>query len=443
MFNEMKLARIGVIWLLMLGMAAWGMAAGRYEIFPYNQLRNTLDFIAYYRQRGANPFQAVNLQPLEDVCPECGSGGFTLHDPGFSDPGYLLLSRFSQSHGQTIVELVRLSDFQVLHTWVPDVAAFFAAWGPTSYGEYATADTFSARHPILLDDGSIVTHSGRSPLACFDRQGKLKWLWDAERGKVAHHSIEMNNQGNLLVTGDASVRRKDWEKYLPAGMQYAGNQFPRDGYFVVDPSNGHVIEEVLAGPLMAECEYGALLFGTYRLHDDLLHINDADEVTQDVGILKKGDLLISLRNISTVLVYRPATRQIVWLHTGPWFQQHDPQVLPDGRIAVFSNNSFPDWHSHYRKNSEVYVIDPATNQFETPFQKIMTDLDIYTETEGRSRILPSGDLVVEETMSSRIVRATPDKVIWEYRNCTREGYAGRINWSRYYLPEEIDLGWLR
>ena len=48
----------------------------------------------------------------------------------------------------------------------------------------------------------------------------------------------------------------------------------------------------------------------------------------------KNDLVISLRNLSTILVYRPSTK-IKWLKTGPWINNHDAQYLGDG-IFQFS-----------------------------------------------------------------------------------------------------------
>ena len=39
-----------------------------------------------------------------------------------------------------------------------------------------------------------------------------------------------------------------------------------------------------------------------------------------------------------VILYRPSTNQIIWKGTGPFFDQHDVNILDDHRISVFNNN---------------------------------------------------------------------------------------------------------
>lgn len=442
MFNEKLLAKAGLIWLLMLGMAIWGVAVGRYEAFPFAPLKSVTDFFVFHEvHNGANPIQALTSHEQESPCQDCGPGGFTLHDSSFRDDGYLLLPRFSTPQYQKIVELVRLSDFQVIHTWVLDIDTFIDRWKPGTEPLFGTPGRFLGRHPFLLSNGDIVTHSG-SPLACFDRNGKLKWLWSGEKGKIAHHSIEMDHRGNLVVTGVMAATRDEWCRRLPDEIVGAGGVNGPDGIAVVSPATGEIIEEYLVSDMLLENGYGALLFNNFRLPNDPLHINDAEPVLKDVGIMKQGDIVISLRSNSTVFIYRPTSKRIVWLRTGPWFHQHDPQVLPDGRIAILSNNSFPKLVQKHREASDVYIIDPATNEFEAPYQDILKKENVYTFEEGRSRILPNGDVVFEQTIGSRIVRLSRDKLIWEYLNCTRDGYAGNLSWSRYFLSSEIDLRWL-
>lgn len=442
MFNEKLLARLGIVWLLMLAAGTWGFLAGRYEVFPFDQFQSTSEFFEYQAVHdGADVFQAMTKHVQERPCEDCGQGGFTRHDESFRDSGYLLLPRYSQEHAQKIVELVRLSDFKVLHTWVPDVESFLKAYRPGMGDECQSVDYFTATHAFLFPNGDIVTHS-KSPLSCFDREGKLKWMWNRDSKKVAHHAIEMDHHGNLIVTANLRTFPEYAEDQSPNERANFQTYAP-DGVAVVSPATGEIIKEFLISDILDSNGYGALLLNSYHSGcTDPLHLNDAEPVLADVGIMKQGDLVISLRNVSTIFVYRPSTNQIIWLRTGPWFQQHDPRVLPEGRISVFSNNSYPELSAMQAETSDVYIIDPATNQYETPYHDIMKKMQVFTFEQGRSRILPDGDLIVEQTIGSRILRLTRDKPIWEYVNRTREGYVGNINWSRYYLPSEIDLRWL-
>jgi hypothetical protein len=73
-------------------------------------------------------------------------------------------------------------------------------------------------------------------------------------------------------------------------------------------------------------------------NDDPTHLNDIQPVLADGPYWKKGDLFVSLRNISSIMLYRPSTDQIVWMKRGPWLSQHDVDILDDHRISVYDNN---------------------------------------------------------------------------------------------------------
>ena len=54
---------------------------------------------------------------------------------------------------------------------------------------------------------------------------------------------------------------------------------------------------------------------------------------------QKGDVFLSLRSQSMVLLYRPSTNEIVWSGTGPFFRQHDVDILDEQSISIFNNNA--------------------------------------------------------------------------------------------------------
>ncbi|MFI4875321.1 MAG: hypothetical protein ACIALR_08285, partial [Blastopirellula sp. JB062] len=63
-------------------------------------------------------------------------------------------------------------------------------------------ESFVARHPYLLEDGSIVSHTGMGPLFRIDKDSRLVWTWDTL--SPAHHAIERDHEGNLIVVGDTA-----------------------------------------------------------------------------------------------------------------------------------------------------------------------------------------------------------------------------------------------
>ena len=69
-----------------------------------------------------------------------------------------------------------------------------------------------------------------------------------------------------------------------------------------------------------------------------IHLNDIQPVLQDSKFWMKGDLFLSLRNLSMVLLYRPSTNKILWYQQGPWVYQHDVDIINKSNIAIFNNN---------------------------------------------------------------------------------------------------------
>ena len=69
----------------------------------------------------------------------------------------------------------------------------------------------------------------------------------------------------------------------------------------------------------------------------------------------------------------------------------------------------------------------------------MTKEEIASKTQGRSKVLPNGDVYIEQTDKVRILRISKDKVRWEYVNAVSEDTVGALHWSRYMSSNEIDL----
>ena len=59
------------------------------------------------------------------------------------------------------------------------------------------------------------------------------------------------------------------------------------------------------------------MYGIGEFERDLFHLNSIYPIKENDNF-RKNDLVVSLRNLSTILVYRQSTNQIVWMKTGPW-----------------------------------------------------------------------------------------------------------------------------
>ena len=130
--------------------------------------------------------------------------------------------------------------------------------------------------------------------------------------------------------------------------------------------------------------------------DDPFHGNDIEELTPEMAaafpMFKPGDLLISFRTLNLIFVFDPDNLKVKWWRQGFVQQQHDPDFLPDGTIAVFDNR----WDN---PPSRLTAIDPATNIVTTALDG--AKYDFFTINRGKAQKL-GDDWLVTSTKQGRV-----------------------------------------
>ena len=171
-----------------------------------------------------------------------------------------------------------------------------------------------------------------------------------------------------------------------------------------------------------------------------IHLNDIQPVNNDGEFWKKGDVFLSLRSQSMVLLYRPSTNQILWKGTGLFFHQHDIDILDEHRISIFNNNSkdFIDGDIVDGHN-QVIIYDFKTDEFSSYFEDELVNNDVRSITQGRSEILSNKDLFIEETNYGRTLYFNSDGSLrWTHVNRAENGNVYVVGWSRIlYTQEDI------
>jgi hypothetical protein len=187
-----------------------------------------------------------------------------------------------------------------------------------------------------------------------------------------------------------------------------------------------------------------------RRYEEPIHLNDIQPAVADGDFWKKGDLLISARNMSTIFLFRPSTNTILWYKTGPWIHQHDVNFIDSHRISVFGNDDlvFGNYVSmglplegvflNERKTNEFYVYDFKTNSIATPFTSLLAENDVRTLTQGRASMGNDSSLFVEETDRGRLLRFLNGRLLWSRVNWYDKSRIGNLSWSRYESPADVD-----
>ena len=156
----------------------------------------------------------------------------------------------------------------------------------------------------------------------------------------------------------------------------------------------------------------------------------------------EGDrVLVSFRNISSVLIIDKKSGEITW-KVG-WdiiARQHDPSLLDNGNILIFDNGERRQ--NDVRVFSRVIEINPANNEIVWEYSD-HPYYNFYSPRISGARRLPNGNTLITEGMFGRMFQVTPSKeVVWEYINpYWDQGGDGAENngvfRSTWYLPGQI------
>ena len=357
----------------------------------------------------------------------------TVADKDFAEDGFLLVSAYSDEEQMVIVELIDLSRNESIWKWVPNPKQIVDAdrhlnnlreSGELSVFEQRAG--FRSQAPLLFEDGSIVVTSGEGSLSKWSPCSQLSWV----NSRHFHHSIEFAGK-NILVPIVIE----------PSATKGVRNSFRDDGFAIVDAATGSLISEESIINILQTNGVSHTVFGHAR-DADAIHLNDAEMIYETDSFVRAGDIMLSARHTSTVYLYRPSTKKLIWYKKGPWLAQHDIDYLGDGKFSIFGNDHLLLGGVFPNGQSDLYIYDVGTGAINTPYTEIMKEEGVTEISQGRSEILANGDLFVERSNAGIILRVSEDKVRWRYVRKTNHGI-GAMFWSRYFHSDEINIDWIK
>lgn len=288
-------------------------------------------------------------------------------------------------------------DGRVLHRWrYPFERA---------YPERAASDdTAFFRRAALLGDGDLIAIYQGGGVVRLDAGSRLVWRSEA----IAYNDLWVAPGGErILVLGKHAVER-------PALR--AGGPVLEDFVVTLD-GGGH---EIARASLLAAFERSPFraLLDPLGETADLLHANTITVLegagTGASGPFAAGHLLVSLREIDTVAVLDAEARQVLWARRGPWHRQHEPSLLPDGRLLLFDNRG------DEQGDSRVLAVAPDSGALEVLWPPAGIAFD--SQQAGTAARLANGDLLIVESERGAAYEIDPGgRVVWEFRSPHRAG----------------------
>ena len=347
---------------------------------------------------------------------------------------YLLLSKYDRGLKESVVELVDLRSFKVLHTWNPDIDLLNSLITQVDEFEFLERDNNNSRnimvHPKLTADGGLI-FTNEQPLRKINVCSNL--TFQIANNKY-HHSVETDADGNIWAPSHL------YPYALPANKvgEDLSTNFLDDAIVKISP-DGQILYEKSVSEIFIENKLEHLLFGTTAtFNNDPIHLNDIQPVDFDGEYWKKGDVFLSLPSFGMIILYRPSSNEIIWKGTGKYYYQHDVDILDDNRISVFNNNvkAFSGGRV-VDGNSEVIIYDFGADEYSYYLRDALAKAKVRTKTQGRSEILPNGDLFIEETNYGRTIYFNADGSLrWSHVNSTNDNEVYRVGWSRILYTDK-------
>lgn len=344
----------------------------------------------------------------------------------FKNGELILLSRYDGDLEKSIVEIIDISTFKVLHTYSPDFKKLLDPIDKSldQFSNILIEDSpirFIMRHPLLLEDGSLIFDSDYTPIYKIDFCSNLIAYNESEN---FHHSKNFDSDLNFWTSAQLFPFSDTVEKEVDHDYWKWGS-FNDDAIVKLDTDlnvlyKKSVIEILLENNL----ETYADIFD----HWDPIHLNDIEPALFNSKYFEEGDIFLSIPGQHAILHYRPSTETVIDYIKGEFSGQHDVDIISDKEISIFNNDKTV---THTSKYSDLLIYNLETKKFTKILEESLKKDNLKTDTEGLADFFENGSILIEEHPHGRAILYDKNgEKIWEFINKDSKGDTYLLNWSR-------------
>ncbi len=294
-------------------------------------------------------------------------------------------------------------DGRVHHTWRYPLRRLW----PELRKDPAMAKLEYWRRAYLFPNGDLLGIYEGQGLVKLDAESRVLW---SHRGGI-HHDLEVTENGEIWLLDRLG-------KLIP--RLHPSEGVLEDMITVLTP-DGAVRRRISILHAFERSRYRALL-SRRPPSGDIFHTNTLELLDGRLAArnpaLRKGNVLISVLKLDTIAIIDPDREEVIWAQTGSFKRQHQPTLLPDGRLLLFDNMG-PGG-----ERSRVIEIDPfSPSPGEILWQYGGTlGQELFSKTLGSCQRLSRGNTLITESENGRAIEVTPKgRIVWEFRNPHRAG----------------------
>jgi hypothetical protein len=359
------------------------------------------------------------MPPVEQIKAKRFGMGLRALDVERACPGFTL---FAPQSGGGKVYLIDLEG-KVVHTWQ-------MPYPPGEYGYLTERGTLFYNGKIVEDSGRFISRQPWKGGAVLEADWNGRVLSEVRHPDHHHDGIQLRN-GNLLLLCLAKLPQDLVPKVkggIP-GTEHNGEMYA--DYLVEMTTEGKTVWEWRTWEhLDPEADR---ITAVQDRREEWTHGNGLAE-------LPNGDIVVSFRVISTVIIIDRKTGKIIWkLGAPPLSGQHAPLPLPNGHLLLFDNG--PHRLDHPMPFSRVIEVELATKQIVWKYQE-RRESNFFSPRISNAQRLPNGNTLICEGDFGRFFEVTRDgELVWEYVNPyfgeAPTGPNNRVFRAYRYSKEEI------
>ena len=401
----------------------YGAATIQFRIFPYSIFQEA--------KTGFNAMMALEddthsmtIASFDDSAPERPTVTFHAENAG-TEP-MLITGGFYQNMAECpqfgCLTWITDRSGKILHKWEVDPAVLLE--GISGFNETPTAMNVYPVGLALQSDGSLtVSFLGRNlfpytiGLARFSARGELIW----KRIEHSHHWFDVEADGSVYAPALEFPEMTDYHLATTQIVKRCDSGKINNGGVRIYNPDGTLRNEFRIIDAFAESNWHGLFYAV-RIPCDPVHINSvqvvSDSIAAQLGGVESGDLLISIREISTVAIVDGETGAVKKLVAGRTAAQHGPQFLPDGTVAVFDNRA----GSRDRGGSRIVRLNMENGDAGILFPRKDTGpaVPFFSKDGGHLHVSPDGKrIVVADKHQSRLFEFDVEtgEELWVLRQC--------------------------
>jgi hypothetical protein len=422
-----RFAATFLILALLLAIFGYGIAVQRFKLPPYKQLteietaiRSIKNTVSGKKEWYFRPATDKQTNIVEDNRPEPHQPGLNLVTAIITD------NRLSIS----IIDMSGNTVHQWLVDWfelVPDDSYLLESERPKDHPGTQIHGT------VVMPNGDVIFNFEKKALIRLAPDGSVVW----RQQHLTHHSLEIGPDGYLWAPLKLIHPAQPDPRFIDLKPSYEEELIAR-----IDPDTGEILEQFSLYEILIENDLRSLLYlgrgdPLNRPTGDLVHLNDVEVFhgSATPGLFKRGDIMVSMRNISTILVFDPVTREVRYRLTADNFiNQHDPDFIDSNHISIFDNNPIGNYTG--KQQSRILLADAREGSPKILYAGTESDSKpFFTDRMGKHQWLDNGHILITDTAGGRSIEIDKNgTIVWEYLNLVDGNMLGSV-WQVDRLPK--------